>query len=163
LGKDTVALSEDHKKEIMKAEQARLAKIALDKQRELEENSKSVITSLPSSGDLLVDDAYLNGKKVVCLKDIKGPGTVTLRTNKPLIKVFVDDCTEGVRLVLDSQGEEEITIMIPVSFSNSYIHHTLANPTAPPSPQSSPVTLRSIRRPPSPWTSIKPSAPSSST
>eukprot|EP00520_Triparma_pacifica_P012843 CAMPEP_0118634402 /NCGR_PEP_ID=MMETSP0785-20121206/1522_1 /TAXON_ID=91992 /ORGANISM="Bolidomonas pacifica, Strain CCMP 1866" /LENGTH=402 /DNA_ID=CAMNT_0006525363 /DNA_START=1081 /DNA_END=2285 /DNA_ORIENTATION=+ len=104
LGKDKVALSEDHKKEMVKAEQARLAKIALDKQRELEENSKAVITSLPEGqSSLLVDDTYLEGKKVICLKGIEGPGTVTVKTMKPIIKVFVDDCTSGLKLVLDSQ------------------------------------------------------------
>ncbi|GMH61837.1 hypothetical protein TrRE_jg11581 [Triparma retinervis] len=83
LGKDKVALSEDHAKEM---------------------NSKAVITSLPSnSTTLMVDDSYLQGKKVLCLKGVSGPGVITVRTTAPLIKVFVDDCSSNLQLVLDAQ------------------------------------------------------------
>jgi tetratricopeptide (TPR) repeat protein len=116
LGHDN-AWSEAEKKEKVKAEQAKRAKAALDRQRDLEENAKLVVDaaftekhaskSNDNPDNLLLTTHLVDGKKIIQFQNIKKPCVVTLAepfVAGALVKLFVIDCDNvtfnvGVKLL----------------------------------------------------------------
>lgn len=107
LGKDKAIVSGDHKDEMFKHEQAKLAKLAIDKHRQFEEQSKVELTHLQipkydndndNDGDgdkFIIDDAVLKGKKVLTIKNVDG-ARVSIRNAAPLVKLFFESCRNFV-------------------------------------------------------------------
>ena len=74
LGKTTAILSESHKKEVEKAAQAKLAKQALDKMKDLEESMKYFLEGpIPNPTTILtpliLDAKFLDNMKIVTIKN----------------------------------------------------------------------------------------------
>jgi len=101
LGHDG-AWSADQEKEMRKAEQAKLAKAALDRQKELEESAKLTLTTadLPDA----ISDEFIKDQKILVFKGIESKDGVqrvcTIDLQTPLIKIFVEHC-ENLTLKLN--------------------------------------------------------------
>ncbi|GMI22362.1 hypothetical protein TeGR_g7452 [Tetraparma gracilis] len=112
LGHDG-AWSEEQSKEMQKAEQAKLAKAALDKQKLLEESAKLVVTSEMLASDPVLTDARLRGKRILVFKNLTGGRCRVAQpeVSAALIKVFVEGCADF-----------ELELAVPLLTSHVELH-----------------------------------------
>lgn len=102
LGLDgKVPRSQAEADERAKMEAARLAKVALDKQKEMEEKKKIIIDGLDGEeeGTVVLDDARLQGRRVIVLRNCCGIEFHLVRPRSihdSIIKVFIEGCTSCV-------------------------------------------------------------------
>uniref|UniRef100_A0A7S1ZLN5 Uncharacterized protein n=1 Tax=Ditylum brightwellii TaxID=49249 RepID=A0A7S1ZLN5_9STRA len=111
LGHTRVPYSKAEEEERAKAEAARNAKKALDAQKEREQSATVVLEDLikKSEDECVVSPAMLGGRRVVTLRNIKGPGKIVFPPAltelghtaeqdgvcvKGLIKVFIENCQD---------------------------------------------------------------------